>query len=251
MYDYMLGGKDNFDVDRAAVAQLEQLLPSVRRAARTNRDFMVRAARFLAQSGIRQFLDIGTGIPTEPNLHQTVQQIAPAARVVYVDNDPVVLAHARALLVGTPQGRTAYLPADVRDPAAILDAPDVRKTLDMTRPVAWSLIALMHFVGNDEDPYGIVATLVDALAPGSYLVMTHITGDFTPDIADRAVRVYRDGGITFQLRSRAEFARFFAGLDVVEPGIEVPHRWRPDGIVPPRSRDAQMVGYAGVARKPR
>ncbi|GAB2709044.1 SAM-dependent methyltransferase [Nocardia thraciensis] len=250
MYDYMLGGKDNYDADREAVEKIERLLPSVRRAARTNRDFMIRAARFVAQAGIRQFLDIGTGIPTEPNLHQTVQQIAPDARVVYVDNDPIVLTHARALLVGTPEGRTGFIPADVRDPETILDAPILREILDLERPVALSLIALMHFIDDDEHPYDIVNTLMNALAPGSYLVMTHITGEFTPDIADRAVQIYRDSGITFRLRDRGEFTRFFDGLDLIDPGIETPHRWHPDGIVPPRSMDKQMVGYAGVARKP-
>jgi SAM-dependent methyltransferase len=251
IYDYFLGGRDNYEVDRQAAAQVEAVFPSVGLMARTNRDFMHRATRWLArEAGIRQFLDIGVGIPTEPNLHQIAQEIAPDARVVYVDNDPVVLAHARALMGGTEQGRTAYIEADVTIPAMILDAPELRETLDLSRPVALSMIALFHFIPDDRAPYRIVSTLLDALAPGSYLVMSHATADFDPQAVSKAVRIYRAGDVTPQVRSRNEFEKFFRGLELVEPGVIPPHRWRPDNdIEPSPSMDASVSVYAAVARK--
>jgi SAM-dependent methyltransferase len=250
MYDYYLGGKNNYEADRKATTEVEQIFPYAAFAARTNRAFMHRAIRFLAQQGIRQFLDIGTGIPTEPNLHQIAQQVTPQARVVYVDNDPLVLAHARALLVSSPEGRTAYLPADATSPEAILGSPSLRDTLDLTQPVALSLFMLLHFVPDERDPYGLVKTLLDALAPGSYLVLSHGTADFTPeDLSEAAVAVYRSSGIDMQVRSREEFARFFTGLDLIEPGVTTPHRWRPIGPQPPESIDSRVATYAAIARK--
>ncbi|MCM6778246.1 SAM-dependent methyltransferase [Nocardia sp. CDC159] len=232
MYDYFLGGKDNYQVDREYATQIQRVFPSVGVAARINRAFMHRATWYLAsQVGIRQFLDIGAGIPTEPNLHQVAQQIAPDARVVYVDNDPLVMAFAQALLRGTPQGRTAYVHADAADPESILTAPQLRETLDLDQPVALSLIAVLHFLPDDRDPYKAVSTLLDALAPGSYLVISHLTVDFDPDTVHRVVEVFRDGGVPFQARTRKEIGRFFSGLELVEPGIGAPHRWRP--IEPP------------------
>jgi SAM-dependent methyltransferase len=215
--------------------------------ARTNRDWMHRVVRYVAEQGIDQFLDIGTGIPTEPNLHQVAQGITPSARVVYVDNDPLVLAHARALLVGTPQGRTAYLDADVREPRAILDSPELHETLDLSRPVALSLVALLHFV--PEGAHEIVATLLDALAPGSYLAISHVTADFSAEMS-QAVEVYRNSGVPAVARDRVEFARFFDGLDLVDPGIGVPHRWHNPGITPPASLDGRVSLYCALARKP-
>ncbi|ABW12495.1 protein of unknown function DUF574 [Parafrankia sp. EAN1pec] len=180
MYDYYLGGKDNFPADREAAEQVIGTFPSVRALARQNRSFMTRATRYLAgEMGIRQFLDIGTGIPTSPNLHEVAQSLVPAARVVYADNDPIVLAHARALLASSPQGRTVYLDADLRDPESILDSPQLRETLDLTQPVALSLVAILHFIKGDE-PYAIVRRLLDALPAGSYLVLTHGTADLDP-----------------------------------------------------------------------
>lgn len=249
MYDYFLGGKDSYEADRVAAEGVKAVWPSVVMTARINRAFMNRATRWLAGSGVRQFLDIGTGIPTEPNLHQIAQEVAPDARVVYVDNDPIVLAHARALMVGTPEGRTAYVEADVTRPETILDAAELAEVLDLSQPVALSVVALLHFVPDDRDPHGILATLLDRLAPGSYLVMTHISADFgSPDVAT-AMRIYNDSGVPVQMRSRAEVARFFEGLELVEPGLTVPHRWRNDGIEVPASMDAQVSLYAAVGRK--
>lgn len=249
MYDYYLGGKDNYEADRQAVDEVEKIFPTIRLAAQTNRDWMHRVTRFLAQQGIRQFLDIGTGIPTEPNLHQIAQSVTPDARVVYVDHDPIVLAHARALLVSKPEGRTAFIPADVTTPQAILDSTELHDTLDLTQPVALSLISLLHFIPDEQDAYGIVRTLMNALAPGSYLALSHATGDYDPALAARGIAVYHAKGLPFQVRSRDEFTHFFDGLELVDPRIAVPHRWRPDHIEPPRSVDAKVAFYAAVARK--
>ncbi|WP_036567502.1 SAM-dependent methyltransferase [Nocardia sp. BMG51109] len=250
MYDAYLGGKDNYDVDRAAVEQVKKAFPSVEIMARTNRDFMHRATRYLVrEAGVRQFLDIGTGIPTEPNLHQVAQQIAPESRVVYVDNDPLVLTYARALMTGTFEGRTTYVHADAVDPGAILATRALHETLDSSRPVALSLIALLHFVPDDRDAYGAVATLMDAFAPGSYLVISHATGDLDPEGTARAEAVYRDRGLRTRVRTHDEIAKFFTGMTLVDPGIVVPHRWRPTGIELPASFDAKVSFYAAVGAK--
>ncbi|MEV6337679.1 SAM-dependent methyltransferase [Nocardia vinacea] len=249
MYDYYLGGKDHYSADEEAAEQVVAIWPGVRAAAQQNRAFIHRVTRFLVNAGIRQFLDIGTGIPTEPNLHQVAQQVAPDARVVYVDNDPIVLVHARALMVSSHEGRTNYVSADVTTPEKILNAPGLLETLDLTQPVALSLNALMHFVPDEQDPYGIVDALMDRLVPGSYLVMTHVTPDFDPTAIATVVDIYRHSGLPCQVRSRHEFMRFFEGLELVDPGIEVPHRWHPDGVAPPKKMDAQVSAYAGVARK--
>jgi hypothetical protein len=229
MYDYYLGGKDNYAPDREAAEKVKEVFPGIQTVARLNRAFMHRASRWLADEvGIRQFLDIGTGIPTQPNLHQVVQQVAEESRVVYVDYDPVVLAHARALMTSTPEGRTAYIHADVTRPDTILGAPELQETLDLSRPVALSLIALLHFVPDERDAYGIVRRLLSTLPAGSALVLSHATGDFDPATMRRSEEIYRRNGITFQGRNKAEVERFFTGLELVEPGVEVSHRWRPD-----------------------
>ncbi|WP_083866896.1 MULTISPECIES: SAM-dependent methyltransferase [Frankia] len=249
MYDYYLGGKDNFPADRLAAEQALAVFPNGRVTARQNRAFMARAIRYLAgEAGIRQFLDVGTGIPTSPNLHEIAQAIAPESRVVYTDNDPIVLAHARALLTSSPQGHTAYLDADVRDTDRILTSPELRDPLDLDRPVALSLVALLHFVPDADDPDGIVRRLVDALPSGSYLLLSHITADYDP-AWERVTETYRARGIPAQQRSRAEFARFFDGLELVDPGIQVVHRWRPDGAVPDLT-DAAVSIHGGLGRKP-
>ncbi|MET7763989.1 SAM-dependent methyltransferase [Streptomyces sp. NPDC005393] len=257
MYDYFLGGKDNYLADRQAAAKVLTLWPGVMIAARTNRAFMQRAIRFLAaERGIRQFLDIGTGIPTRPNLHEVAQSVAPESRVVYADNDPIVLAHAQHLLSSHPQGRTAYVNANVAEPKTVLTSPELTEVLDLSRPVALSLCALLHFVPDEWDPYGIVGQLVDALAPGSYLVLSHITPDFDPEATQRTVQIYHSGGIQGKIRSRAEVERFFTGLEMVEPGLVVPHRWHIDqDTTDARVRtgdvtDAEVSFWAGVARKP-
>jgi S-adenosyl methyltransferase len=250
LYDYLLGGKDNYPADREAAEQAIADGIDLRAAARQNRAFLRRASHYLAaDAGIRQFLDIGTGIPTSPNLHEIVQAVGPESRVVYVDNDPLVLTHARALLTSTPQGRTAYLDADLRDPASILAAPELHHTLDLTRPVALSLFAILHFIPDDAGAYDIVRILVAALPAGSYLAISHGTADFDPGMHESVAR-YRAQGIPTQARSHDEIARFFDGLDLVDPGIEVLHRWRPDGPTPPGITDATTSVYGAVARKP-
>ncbi|MEU1052336.1 SAM-dependent methyltransferase [Streptomyces sp. NPDC005876] len=249
MYDWYLGGKDNYPVDEEMGRQMLTLDPRVPVMARVNRAFMQRATRWLAGRGVRQFLDIGTGIPTEPNLHQVAQEIAPDARVVYCDNDPIVLAHAAALLRGTPEGATEYLQADVREPDTILEG--ARKILDLGRPVALSLVALLHFVPDEDGAHELVRRLLHALPSGSHLVVTHATADFTPEESEAATAKLRAAGVTLALRSREEFARFFDGLELVEPGIEVPHRWHPElGEPIPGQDDGVIPGYGAVARKP-
>lgn len=255
IYDYFLGGKTNYPPDREVGDKLLAAFPGFRTAARANRAFMHRAARYLAERGVHQFLDVGTGIPTSPNLHEVVQRIAPEARVVYADNDPIVLAHARALLNGTPEGRTAYVEADVTDPRAILDAPQLHDTLDMSRPVALSVVGLFHYITDEQEPYRLVRTLLDALAPGSFLVFTHCTPDFAPEQWKSAIEIYKADGGNAQVRSREEIARFFEGLDLVEPGLEVPHRWHPDEdtsrlVSIGELDDAAVSLWAGVAVKP-
>ncbi|SMF29059.1 SAM-dependent methyltransferase [Streptomyces sp. Amel2xC10] len=249
MYDWYLGGKDNYPVDEALGRQMLALDPRVPVMARVNRAFMHRATRWLARNGVRQFLDVGTGIPTEPNLHQVAQEIAPDARIVYCDNDPIVLAHAAALLRSTPAGVTEYLQADVRDPATIVEG--ARKILDFDRPVALSLIALLHFVPDEDGAHELVGRLLAELPSGSYLMMTHATADFTPEESEAATAKLKGAGITIALRSREEFARFFDGLDLVEPGVAVVPDWHPElGEPVPGQEDGVIPGYGAVARKP-
>ena len=251
VYDYLLGGKDNFAADRAAAEQGIKANPASRTPPRENRAFLRRAVRFLAaERGIDQFLDIGTGIPSAPNVHHVAQEANPAARIVYVDNDPIVLAHARALLTGSPAGRTEYLDADLRDVDTILASPRLRDTLDLDRPVGLLLIAILHFIGDDDDPEAIVARLLAALPSGSFLVLSHLTGDFAPEAWERVAAIYRRTGVTMQVRPRARIERFFTGLELVEPGLAVLPRWRPDGPNPDGEvTDADVSVYGGVARK--
>ncbi|MGI5128101.1 SAM-dependent methyltransferase [Pseudonocardia sp. CA-107938] len=252
VYDYLLGGKTNYAADRAAAEAGMAANPDSLVPPRTNRAFLRRVVTYLAQeAGIRQFLDIGTGIPTEPNVHQVAQAAAPDARVVYVDNDPIVLAHARALLTSSAEGRTAYVSADLRDPEQILTSPQVRDVLDMERPVALLLIAILHFVGDADDPYGITRRLIDALPSGSYVALSHLTGDFVPEKWAGVEAVYRKQGVTMQVRPKAAIARFLDGLDLVEPGLDVITRWRPEPAdIAGGASDAAVSVYGAVARKP-
>jgi len=247
VYDYWLGGKDNFAADREAGDRVLAATPGLRERVRANRAFLVRAVRYLAAgAGIRQFLDIGTGIPSANNTHEIAQQVAPDSRVVYVDNDPIVLTHARALLAGRPEGSIQYIDGDVRDVASIIGA--AAKTLDFTQPMALLLLGVLHLVQDAEGPYELVATLMDALPSGSYLVISHPASDIHPGQAE-AQRRYNERVSTPQtLRTRAEVSRFFEGLDLVPPGLVYVHTWRPgpDDIVPPNGVSA----YGGVARKP-
>lgn len=240
VYDWLLGGKDNYRVDQEVG---EKLPPEAKDAARQNRAFMNRAAAWLAGTGVDQFLDIGTGIPTEPNLHQIVQEITPAARIVYTDNDPIVLRHAEALLVSTSEGVTDYIQADVREPETILQ--HARQFLDFDRPIALSLIALMHFVPDEQDPYAIVSTLVEALPPGSALVLSHAASDRYTDLADLVTAQYAKGGIKLGFRTREEVGRFFDGLEILDPGLVTAPEWF-QGATAPEPEGSGI--YAAVAR---
>lgn len=250
MYDYYLGGKDHYQVDKDAAEKVKGVFPSVGLAARVNRAFMHRATRYVAGEGVRQFLDVGTGIPTAPNLHQVAQEIAPDARIVYVDNDPLVLAHARALLNGTEDGCIEYVDADVTTPDKILSAQGL-EILDLRKPVAVSLVALLHFIPDHQKPREIIDTLMGAVPSGSFLVLSHATTDFDPVTFAEIERIYRDGCMDTQFRRRDEFAEFFTGLELIEPGIVVPHQWWPDGpVTTSEGMDAKVSFYAAVARKP-
>jgi hypothetical protein len=252
MYDYMLGGKDHFEADRLAAEQVLAPRPEARSTVRENRAFLGRAVRFLAaEAGIRQFLDIGTGLPTTGNVHEIAQSVTPSARVVYADNDPMVLAHARALLASSPEGRTAYLDADLRDPAAILADPVTRDVLDFSQPVALLLVAILHFIPDSEDPAGILATLLDSLVPGSYLVASHGTGEYDRSAESTSTRAYQDAGIPMQLRDSEDFARlvFGEGLELVPPGVVVVSDWRPEVPSNPRPGLGEVNMFGGVARK--
>jgi hypothetical protein len=249
-YDYWLGGKDNFQADRDSGDAIAAAFPGVRIAARENRAFLRRAVTFLSDhAGIRQFLDIGTGIPTTNNTHEVAQSIAPASRIVYVDNDPIVLVHARALLTSSPEGATAYVDSDVREPEKILKDPQLLATLDLSQPVALMLLSILQFVADSDDPYGIVARLVDAVPSGSYLTITHPTYDVLPPETvaglDRA-----NAASLLQPRSRAEFTRFFDGLELVSPGVELVSDWRAGNEPQPRPTAADSALYGAIARIP-
>ena len=251
-YNYWLGGKDNFAVDRESAEVVASAWPTVGLSARENRKFLKRVVGYLAgEAGIHQFFDIGTGLPSAGNVHEVAQAIEPTSRIVYVDNDPVVLVHARALLNSHPAGRTAYIEADLREPDKILANADLRETLDLSRPAALMLVATMHFITDDHDPHGIVSRLVSALAPGSYLVMTHATSEhLTPEQYAENEEANARSGVPFRLRTREEFARFFDGLELLPPGITSVVDWRPD--VPPEDRpsveDVSML--CALARVP-
>jgi hypothetical protein len=251
MYDYYLGGKTNYAVDREAAQAVIALFPAIGTVARVNRAYMHRAVRYLAEQGVRQFIDVGTGIPTAPNLHDIAQSTAPECRVMYVDNDPIVLVYADALLDGTREGRTGYVQADATQPEAVLAAVEDEGILDLDKPVALSLHALMHFVPDPLGPYDIVSRFLNRLAPGSYLSLSHCTGDFDPDSWQAITDTYTKRGTPAQVRSRAEVLRFFDGLELVDPGVVLAHQWRPEaGSGPAVLSDRQVSLYAGVARKP-
>jgi hypothetical protein len=248
VYDYWLGGKDNFAADRAAAEQAIRDCPEVVPTAQANRRFLARTVRYLAaDAGIRQFLDIGTGIPTENNTHEVAQAVAPDSRVVYVDNDPLVLTHARALLTSHSDGATAYEEADLRDPERILGL--AARLLDLRRPVAVLLLAILHHVDDEDDPHKIVATLMNAVPSGSYLVLSHPASDIgTEAVAKMARSLNEIMAEKITARDRATVARFFDGLELVEPGLVRVSDWRP-----PAGTGAGFPAaiWAGVARKPR
>ena len=244
IYNYWLGGTDNFAADRQAAEEAAAAYPEVVSGARANRGFLARAVRYLAAgAGIRQFLDIGTGIPSAGNTHQVAQSVAPGSRVVYVDYDPAVLMHARALLAGGSHGATRYIDADLRNTGFILE--QAAQTLDFRQPVAVLLIAVLHAIGDDEDPYGIVNTLLDAVPAGSHLVVSQPASDIDPEkIAEATSRLNRLSRQHFTLRTHAGVARFFGGLRLLDPGLVRVEEWRPDSAVTDRS-----AMWGGVGRK--
>ncbi|MFJ8079331.1 SAM-dependent methyltransferase [Streptomyces sp. NPDC096205] len=248
IYDFYLGGSHNFEVDREAARKAMEFMPGLPKIMQANRAFMRRAVRFAADEGITQFLDIGSGIPTFGNVHEVAQRAHPGARVVYVDNDPVAVAHSHAVLEGDTG--TGVVAADLRKPHDILAAPEVERLIDLNRPVALLLVAILHFVEDADDPYKAVAELRDALAPGSMLILTHASYEGIPLPAERAegaVDVYKDIRNPLIMRSRDEVARFFEGYDMVEPGLVPMPRWRPD-TAPEDEDPYAFSGFAGVGR---
>jgi hypothetical protein len=247
VYDYLLGGKDNFAVDCEAAEQAMRINPDIVSTARANRAFLVRATSYLVtQAGIRQFLDIGTGMPTNNNIHEVAQSIAPESRVVYVDHDPIVLTHARALLTSTPEGVTDYIEADLREPGKIL--AEAMRTLDFSRPVAIMLISILHLILDRDDPYDLVSRLVNAVVPGSYVVISHAASDIDTgamiSMANRLNELMAQQAVP---RTHREIAAFFVGLDLLEPGLVRIPEWRPASVCESAVR-AQMWGAVG--RKP-
>jgi hypothetical protein len=251
MYDYLLGGKDHFAIDRETMEAGLRSWPGARVYARENRKFLARAVKYLAaEAGVRQFLDIGTGLPSANNVHEVAQGVAPDSRVVYVDNDPLVLAHAQALLTSGPSGRTAYIHADLRDPEKIIAHPGVRDTLDFSKPIALMLVAILHFLPDEDDPGGIVSTLMSALPHGSYLVSSHVTAELDPVGVHGMENVYRKGGMWAGARTATDFGHmFFDGLELVDPGVVLISEWRATGDEPP-PLPSEVSSNGGVGRKP-
>ncbi|MFF3227496.1 SAM-dependent methyltransferase [Nocardia suismassiliense] len=250
VYDYWLGGKDNYPADRALGDAIAGYIPAIQTMARANRAFLGRAVQYLtSEAGINQFLDIGTGIPTAGNTHEVAQRLDPAARVVYVDNDPIVLAHARALMSSKPQGKTAFIYADLHDPGAILRDATLGATLDLEQPVAIMLVAIMMYFRDSDDPHGIIRNLLDVVPSGSYLVLTHPTADFDERAMARVAASAEDAGITFHPRSRTETEALFAGTELIEPGVVPVVTWHPTPGEEPVDPESAWY-WAGVGRKP-
>ncbi len=248
IWNYWLGGKDNYAVDRAAGDQFRQVFPAIVEIARASRYFLARTIRYLAgEAGIRQFLDIGTGLPTSDNTYEVAQRAAPESRIVYVDNDPLVLAHARALLTSTPEGATAYIHADLRDPDKIV--AEAAETLDFTKPVALILNGILGHLTGTGEARSIVRQLMDALPSGSYLSLMDGTSVISGDPAEEAQQGYNESGaLPYVLRTPAEIASFFDGLELVEPGVVSCSQWRPEPT--PFGPPAEVDAFGGVGRKP-
>jgi S-adenosyl methyltransferase len=246
IWNYWLGGKDNYPIDRQVGDQVAQLYPNIVTAARANRHFLGRSIRYLAgEAGIRQFLDVGTGLPTVDNTHEIAQRVTPEARIVYVDNDPLVLVHARALLTSSSEGATSYIDADLHEPEAILAG--ATRTLDFDQPIALILNGVMGHVADDETANSIVSRLLDGLPSGSYLSLSDGTDSGGEGHAESMERYKESGAVPYRLRTPKEFARFFDGLDLVEPGVVTYYKWRPEAMsLDPK---AEIDGHCGVGRK--
>ena len=248
VYDYWLGGSHNFLIDQDLGRAIAAVEPNVRAIARANRAFVGRAVRFLAAAGIRQFLDIGSGIPTQANVHEVAQQADPAARVAYVDIDPVAIAHSKAILAGNDNA--TIIDADLRDPEKILTHPATGRLIDFGQPTGLLIVAMLHFISDAENPWRLVATLRDALAPGSYLVLCHGTNESRPSVARAAEKVYNSSVATqVHLRSRGEILRFFDGFELVDPGLVYIPQWHPDASAGVPSDPSQFWGLVGAAVK--
>jgi hypothetical protein len=248
IYDYVLGGKDNFEVDRVAAEKMLERQPGLRTSMRANRRFMVKSARFLAARGFRQFLDVGTGLPTQPNLHEVVQGVAPDAKIVYVDNDPLVLVHARALLTPVGTGSVSYLESDLRHPDAIFAAKGIADEFDLGQPVAVTLIAVLQHITDEKEARGIVEGIMDRLAPGSALALSAVTTENDQTAGDHTVKTYNTSGVPVKPRSHDEVVALFGDLELVEPGVVFVHKWYPDDE--DRAADDKDVAmYGGVAFK--
>jgi S-adenosyl methyltransferase len=250
MYDYYIGGKNHFTADRVVADKALASWPAGRIGLRENRKFLGRVVKYLAaEAGIRQFLDIGSGLPATNNVHEVAQRAAPSSRVAYIDNDPMVIAHAQALLTSSPEGRTAYLQADLRSPERIVSSPLLREVLDFSQPIALMLIAVLHFLRDEEKPDEIIGTLLDALPPGSYIAASHMSMEHDPVSMRGGEQAYLDAGITMHARDSDQFARMvFSGLEMVPPGVVLVSEWRPDSRAP-RPTPAEVGCYGGIARK--
>ena len=246
VYDYYLGGSHNLEVDRHMAREAISLWPDLPAIMQSNRAFLRRSVRYAAGQGITQFLDIGSGIPTVGNVHEVAQQADPRARVVYVDSDPVAVAHSRAILAGDEH--TAVVHADLREPETILEDPTVRATLDLDQPVAVLMVAVLHFVGDHDDPFGAVARIRDRLASGSHLVLSHASAEGRPEAAARHRELYSRTPTPMTMRSRDEIARFFDGFDLIDPGLVWLPLWRPEDPSAAAEQPERTTGFAGVGR---
>jgi S-adenosyl methyltransferase len=249
MYDYMLGGKDNYAVDRVTIDQLENMLPGTKALARNNRRFLERVVRYLSQEcGIRQFIDNGSGLPTQDNVHQIAQRIAPETRVVYVDSDPIVLRHQKVAALAE-NANTAFIHADARDVDVIVDHPETRRLIDFSEPTAVLYLAFLHFIPDESDPWAMTRRMMSSLVPGSYLAISHLVSD-DAGVREHATEFVRDsmGGRFGRIREKQEVMAFFEGLEPVEPGLVNINDWRPDGRKEEQSR--QWIWFGGAARKP-
>jgi O-methyltransferase involved in polyketide biosynthesis len=249
MWNYWVGGKDNFASDRETAAEVMAAMPAMPTIARSVRRFLVDTVSTLAaEYGVRQFLDIGTGLPTADSVHEVAQRVEPSCRVVYVDNDPVVISHARVLLTSAPEGRTDYLAADLRDPDAIIEA--AKSTLDFTQPIAVLLLSVLHFIPDGDDPHAVVRRLTGALPPGSFLVIAHAPSDLMPErMAELTRRYVASGAAPMRPRSQAEVTAFFDGLELLGPGVVPSAEWRWPGAEAPADASSR-AGHVGVGRKP-
>ena len=249
MYDYYLGGKDNYASDRRAAQEIYTQIPDLPEIARDNRAFLQRAVRAFAETGIRQFIDIGTGLPTQGNVHEIAQQVDPTSRVVYIDNDPVVLAHARALLTSSPQGATAYIDADLRDPDVVFRHPDLRNLIDFDQPVGLLMVAVLHFITDKEDPWGLVSRYRSYLPAGSHIAIAHATSEDRPaEAVQKMTDVYKKASAPFNFRTRTQILALFDGLSLLDPGLVPCPDWRRD----PSTKTSPSAGWnlAGVGALP-